>query len=106
MLTMLMWIARLYLWRWLPGGKRTRFYSINVMRARQPAWFREDLQRFFGLLAAGAIQPPFPSASLSMKWPRQTAVSRRAVSTASSCCARTYRHRRLKSSLARQAFGW
>src|SRR5262249_20665501 len=34
MLTMLMWIARLYLWRWLPGGKRARFYSINVMRAR------------------------------------------------------------------------
>src|SRR5689334_21450355 len=24
MLTMLMWIARLYLWRWLPGGKRDR----------------------------------------------------------------------------------
>jgi NADPH2:quinone reductase len=57
MLTMLMWIARLYLWRWLPGGKRARFYSINVMRARQPAWFREDLERLFGLLAAGAIQP-------------------------------------------------
>ena len=30
MLTMLMWIARLYLWRWLPGGKRARFYSINA----------------------------------------------------------------------------
>jgi NADPH:quinone reductase-like Zn-dependent oxidoreductase len=57
MLTMLMWIARLYLWRWLPGGKRARFYSINVMRARQPACFREDLERLFGLLAAGAIQP-------------------------------------------------
>ena len=34
MVTMLMWIARLYLWRWLPGGKRARFYSINAMRAR------------------------------------------------------------------------
>jgi len=43
MLTMLMWIARLYLWRRLPGGKSARFYSINVMRARHPAWFREDL---------------------------------------------------------------
>ena len=51
MLTILMWIARLYLWRWLPGGKRARFYSINVMRARHPAWFREDLERLFGLLA-------------------------------------------------------
>jgi NADPH2:quinone reductase len=57
MLTMLGWIARLYLWRWLPGGKRARFYSINVMRARHPAWFREDLERLFGLLATGAIRP-------------------------------------------------
>jgi NADPH2:quinone reductase len=55
--TMLMWIARLYLWTWLPGGKRARFYSINVMRARHPAWFREDLERLFGLLASRAIQP-------------------------------------------------
>ncbi len=57
MLTMLLWIARLYLWSWLPGGKRARGYSINVMRARHPAWFREDLEHLFGLLAAGAIQP-------------------------------------------------
>jgi NADPH:quinone reductase-like Zn-dependent oxidoreductase len=34
MLTMLMWIARLYLWRLLPGGNHACFYSINVMRAR------------------------------------------------------------------------
>jgi NADPH:quinone reductase len=57
MLAMLMWIGRLYLWRWLPGGKRARFYSINVMRARHPSYFREDLERFFGLLAARSIQP-------------------------------------------------
>jgi NADPH:quinone reductase len=57
MLTILMWIARLYLWRWLPGGKRARFYSINMMRARHRAWFREDLERLFGLLAARAIRP-------------------------------------------------
>ena len=59
LLTLLMWVARLYLylWRWLPGGKRARGYSINVMRARHPAWFREDLERLFGLLAAGAIRP-------------------------------------------------
>jgi NADPH:quinone reductase-like Zn-dependent oxidoreductase len=38
MLTMMMWIARLYLWRWLPGGKRACFHSINVMRARHPDW--------------------------------------------------------------------
>jgi NADPH:quinone reductase-like Zn-dependent oxidoreductase len=57
MLIMLMWIARLYLWRWLPDGKRGRFYSINVMRARHPAWFREDLEQLFGLLESGAIRP-------------------------------------------------
>src|SRR4029453_11135427 len=57
MLTMLMWVARLYLWNWLPGGRRARGYSINVMRARHPAWFREDLERLFDLLATGAIRP-------------------------------------------------
>ena len=61
LLTILMWMARVYLWRWLlswlPGGKRIRIYSINVMRARHPAWFREDLERLFGLLATRAIRP-------------------------------------------------
>ena len=57
MLIMLMWIARLYLWRWLPGGRRACFYSINAMRLQRPAWFKEDLNHLFGLLANGAIQP-------------------------------------------------
>ena len=57
MLVMLMWIARLYLSRWMPGRKRAFFYSINVMRARHPAWFREDLCRLFELLATRAIVP-------------------------------------------------
>ena len=57
MLTMLMWIARLYLWRWLPGGRRAFFYSINAMRLQHPEWFREDLKRLFALLASAAIQP-------------------------------------------------
>src|SRR5262249_2991362 len=61
LLTILTWIARVYLWRqmlsWLPGGKRVRVYSINAMRARHPAWFKEDLERLFGLLATGAIRP-------------------------------------------------
>ena len=57
MLTMLMWIARLYLWRWLPGGKRAQFYSINVMRARHPSWFQEDLEQLFSLLASQTIRP-------------------------------------------------
>jgi hypothetical protein len=42
---------------WLPGGKRLLVYSINLMRARHPAWFREDLERLFGLLAIRAIRP-------------------------------------------------
>jgi len=41
----------------LPGGKRPRIYSINMMRALHPVWFREDLERLLGLLAARAILP-------------------------------------------------
>ena len=61
LLATLTWIARVFLRRrllsWLPGGKRIRVYSINAMRARHPAWFREDLERLFSLLATGAIRP-------------------------------------------------
>jgi NADPH:quinone reductase-like Zn-dependent oxidoreductase len=57
MLSILSSIARLYLWRFLPGGKRARFYSINAMRVRHPEWFREDLEHLFGLLESGAIRP-------------------------------------------------
>lgn len=57
MLPIVMEIARLYLWRILPGGKRARFYSVNAMRARHPTWFKEDLERLLGLLATGAIRP-------------------------------------------------
>lgn len=57
MLNILMSIARLYLWGWLPGGNHARFYSINAMRARHPRWFREDLGQLFRLLADGTIRP-------------------------------------------------
>jgi NADPH2:quinone reductase len=61
LLGVLTWAARVYLWRrvrsWLPGGKRVYLYSINLMRAQHPDWFREDLGRLFDLLAAGAIRP-------------------------------------------------
>jgi NADPH:quinone reductase-like Zn-dependent oxidoreductase len=50
-------IACLYLRRWLPGGKRGFFFSINVLRALHPAWFKEDLGHLLGLLARGAIRP-------------------------------------------------
>lgn len=59
--TTLMWMARVYIGRtllgWLPGAKRVRLYSINLMRARHPAWFRSDLERLFGLLETRAIEP-------------------------------------------------
>jgi NADPH:quinone reductase-like Zn-dependent oxidoreductase len=42
---------------WLPGGKRPRMYSINLMRALHPDWFKQDLERLFALLATGAIHP-------------------------------------------------
>jgi NADPH:quinone reductase-like Zn-dependent oxidoreductase len=57
MLSLLATIARLYLWGWMPGGKRTRFYSINVMRARHPDWFKQDLAHLFDLLKKGQIRP-------------------------------------------------
>jgi len=61
LLTILGWIARVYLWRrllsWLPGGRHIRVYSINVMRARHPHWFRQDLERLLALLASHAIRP-------------------------------------------------
>jgi NADPH:quinone reductase-like Zn-dependent oxidoreductase len=61
LLSLLIRLARVYLWRgllsWLPGGKRVRIYSINLMRAQHPEWFQEDLQRLFTLLVAGAIKP-------------------------------------------------
>ena len=47
----------MYVWGWLPGGKRTRFYSINVMRARHPNWFKQDLACLFELLKEGRIKP-------------------------------------------------
>ena len=50
-------IGRMYLWGLSPGGKRTRFYSINVMRARHPEWFKQDLAHLFELLKTGAIHP-------------------------------------------------
>jgi NADPH:quinone reductase-like Zn-dependent oxidoreductase len=54
------WLARVYVARKLQGlvnGKRLRPYSINVMRARHPQWFREDLEHLFEMLAAHVIRP-------------------------------------------------
>ena len=60
-LGVLPWFTVLYLWRrmlsWLPDHRRIRFYSINLMRARHPDWFKEDLERLFDLLAARIVRP-------------------------------------------------
>jgi NADPH2:quinone reductase len=50
-------IARLYVWGWMPGGKRTRFYSVNAMRARHPDWFKQDLAYLLELLRQRRIKP-------------------------------------------------
>lgn len=57
MLALIANIARMYVWGWMPGGKRTRFYSINAMRARHPEWFKQDLAYLFELLKDGRIEP-------------------------------------------------
>jgi NADPH:quinone reductase-like Zn-dependent oxidoreductase len=57
MISIIAGIARLYFRRFLPGRKRAHFYSINLMRARHPDWFREDLGQLLELLKAGRIHP-------------------------------------------------
>jgi NADPH:quinone reductase-like Zn-dependent oxidoreductase len=59
--TLLPSLVRVYAGRWLtsllPGGKVPKMYSINLMRALHPSWFKEDLGRLFAMLASGAIHP-------------------------------------------------
>jgi NADPH2:quinone reductase len=61
LLSILVLLISVYPWRWflswLSGGKSPRMYSINLMRALHPAWFREDLERLLGLLATGVVRP-------------------------------------------------
>lgn len=57
MLAVIASIARLYLWGLMPFGKRTRFYSVNVMRARHPEWFKQDLAQLLELLSQHRIEP-------------------------------------------------
>jgi NADPH:quinone reductase-like Zn-dependent oxidoreductase len=60
LLTILLWLTHQYgqaLFKRMLCGKRTRVYSINLMRMRHPAWFRRDLEWLFALLAKGTIRP-------------------------------------------------
>jgi NADPH2:quinone reductase len=50
-------------WLWafsfnlVPGHKRVRLYSIQMLKRRRPSWFREDLEKLFALLSEGRIRP-------------------------------------------------
>jgi NADPH2:quinone reductase len=41
----------------LPGQKRVKLYSIQMLKRRRPDWFREDLGTLLGLLADRQIAP-------------------------------------------------
>ena len=57
LMTMGWWLLRLHLWNWSTNDKVARFFSIMALRKQQPDWYRADLQKLFGLLAAKAIRP-------------------------------------------------
>ena len=57
MLTMLMWIARLYLWGPVTWAQAHPLLLDQHDAGAHPAWFREDLERLFGLLGTHAIWP-------------------------------------------------
>jgi NADPH:quinone reductase-like Zn-dependent oxidoreductase len=104
MLKTLASIGRMYLWGLLPGGKRTRFYSINVMRARHPDWFKEDLAHLFDLLKRGVIHPRVAE---RISFDKVADAHRRLEaggSTARSCSARSSASYFFPSS--RQLFSW
>ncbi|MGM0531534.1 MAG: medium chain dehydrogenase/reductase family protein [Bacteroidota bacterium] len=49
--------VRIMLWNILPNRRKAGFYSIGALRKKHPEWFKEDLQKLFGLLEDGAIKP-------------------------------------------------
>jgi NADPH:quinone reductase-like Zn-dependent oxidoreductase len=50
-------LIRLMSYKFMPDGKRSKFYSIAVTRKSKTGWLKEDLTILFQLLAKGAIQP-------------------------------------------------
>jgi NADPH:quinone reductase-like Zn-dependent oxidoreductase len=49
--------VRVALWNVAPNGKHAAFYSIEDVKKKHPAWFREDLLTLLDLLAKGQIKP-------------------------------------------------
>jgi NADPH:quinone reductase len=43
--------------RMLPDGRRALTYRVARLKRQHPDWFREDLEKLFGLLAAKQIKP-------------------------------------------------
>jgi NADPH2:quinone reductase len=41
----------------VPGYKRVKLYSIQMLKRRKPIWFRQDLEKLLALLSEGQIRP-------------------------------------------------
>jgi NADPH2:quinone reductase len=54
--TSLAWLGA-FSYNLLPAYKRVRLYSIQMLKRRRPAWFREDLGQLLTLLSEGQIRP-------------------------------------------------
>lgn len=54
--TSLAWL-RAFSCNLVPGYKRVKLYSIQMMKRRSPSWFREDLEQLLTLLSRGHIHP-------------------------------------------------
>jgi NADPH:quinone reductase-like Zn-dependent oxidoreductase len=56
-------VATSLAWLWafsynlVPGYKRVKLYSIQMLKRRQPRWFRDDLEQLLTLLSEGQIHP-------------------------------------------------
>jgi NADPH:quinone reductase-like Zn-dependent oxidoreductase len=52
-----LWLAKLWLWNLVSGGRSASFYSITTMRRKHPDWFVADFGHLLGLLKRGEIKP-------------------------------------------------
>jgi NADPH2:quinone reductase len=49
--------AAAYILNFLSGNQRFLIYSIQMLKRREPSWFRQDLTTLFGLLERGELKP-------------------------------------------------
>jgi NADPH:quinone reductase-like Zn-dependent oxidoreductase len=57
MLSLGVWMARLWWWNTFSGGRSAHFVSITALRKAHPDWFVADLGTLLGLLKRGDINP-------------------------------------------------